>query len=229
MLTLNQTKFEAKLIFTWGGIALGVLIAFVLFFKVIGGFIAGSKPPPPPTVTFGKLPSVVFPQNSSNKSYTYSVDTVTGTLPAFPDRATVYKMTSPKPDLLALQNAKQKMSQAGFMSAPTLIAEGIYQWSDQTSINRKVVIELPAFNFKITSSYLTDPTVLAGSNLPDEAGAKSFTQTFLNNIALFPPDIDATKTATTLYSIRNGVFSSATSLSKSQIVRVDFYQKDVNN
>lgn len=82
-------------------------------------------------------------------------------------------------------------------------------------------------NFDLGSSYLTNQAILSGTNVPDESQAIQDAQAFLDQLSLFPDDIDSSKTVTGLFSINALNLVPATSVSNAQIIRVDFFQKDL--
>lgn len=236
MLTLSTATSEVKNIAKWGGIVIGILTIFWLMFNLIHNYIQSRTPPPPPTVTFGKLPLISFPQNFVTQPTTYTVDTITGQLPAsgklpgqFPDRLGVYKLIKNTANLLALQNATAKVAQVNFKDTPTALSQTLYQWVDQTPPYRKLTLDILTFNFSLSSSFLTDPDILSAHALSDQGSTIIAAQSFLTSIAGFADDIDSSLTKTQLITIQNGTLIPATSFSTTQLVQVNFFQKAVDN
>ena len=230
MLTLSQATSESRSILKWGGVIFFILVVIFVMFK-IGVALKQTffpTPPPPPTVSFGKLPAIVFPNNVSDKSFNYSINTISGTLPSFPDRVKIYKMVSNPPDLLALSKAREKVGQVGFTNPEITVSNKTYQWNDNGPLNRTLTMDVFSSNFGLSSAFISDPTVLSSINLPDQTTAINTAQTFLSAMSSFPNDIDTNKTKTLLFSINNDTLTSATSLSNSQVIEVDFFQKDVD-
>lgn len=232
MLTLHTTISGIKKLLKWLTILTVSLVLIIALFK-IGRNIKEyfyPTPPPPPTVTFGKLTEVEFPPSVVVvKNLTYTLDTVSGTLPNFPDKINVYKIIQPQPNLLALKNAKETVSRIGFSEEETALSNTLYEWVDKTSLQRKLDYDILSFNFNLSSDYVTNPQVLASTNLPDEKGSISKAESFLESLSLFPLNFDREKTRTTLLSIKNSQILPATSLSNAQLIRIDFFQKNVNN
>lgn len=209
----------------------GILFALFLFYNI--GF--GIKeyfyptPPSPPTVSFGKLPSVTFPQNSfTSTSFQFTIDTLSGKLPAFPDRITVYKTISSPPNLLALERATQNATRTGFTTKPSRISDTQYLWNEQIAPLRKLQMDVLSLNFTVSSPYINDQDVVSAKNLPDQTNAIRITKEFLSSLGSTPKDSDANKTKTTLLTIQNGTLAAATSFSNTKIIRVNYYQKDIN-
>lgn len=230
MLTLNQATSETRTILKWGGVILIVLLLILLLFRV-GTALKQTffpTPSPPPTVSFGKLPALVLPNSINNKSFSYSLDTVTGTLPAFPDRIKIYKMVSIPPDLLALKKAREKVRPVGFTDPEIAVSAKTYRWNDNGPLNKTLTMDIFSSDFGLSSSFTSDPIVLSAVNLPNQVIAINTAQTFLSAMSSFPDDIDTNKTRALLFSINNNTLTSATSVSNAQVIEVDFFQKDVD-
>jgi len=230
MTTLHKAAEQTRGILKWVSIGIAILIAISLFIKLWNVIKARSTPPPPPTVSFGKLPSLVFPQNIIDaSSFTYFLNTLSGTLPGFPDRTTVYALVQAQPDLLALSNVKILVQKtAEFLPNPTPLSDILYQWKGNSPPWKIVTFNILTYDFDLTSSYLTDPTVLKTANLGDENQAVSQAKQYLNLLSSYPGDIDENKTTSSFFAITNGTLIPATSLSTAQIIRIDFFQNDVD-
>lgn len=230
MLTLNKTALEikglAKIVgvLVGGGLAIFLLIALGLFVKEK----ISPTPPLPPTVKFGKLPSINFSQNATGKKLTYSLDTLTGSLPTFQDRERIYKMEPVKPDLLALDKTQAKVARVGFTSNGIALSEDTYQWNDQGPLAKQLLMNIFSYNFTLSSSFLSSPLSDSPSNLGNQNDALNATQTFLLNMSILPNDLDLIKTKSFLFSMRDNALIPATSISNANVLRVDFFQADRN-
>ncbi|MBI2195912.1 MAG: hypothetical protein HYU48_02605, partial [Candidatus Levybacteria bacterium] len=101
MATLSSTTAWTRKIIKWVSIVAGAFFATMLLYRTVLFVKQQISPPPPPTVAFGKLSEIVFPQSQEDEALSYSIDTITGALPVFPDRANVYKTETSAPELLA--------------------------------------------------------------------------------------------------------------------------------
>lgn len=195
----------------------------------LAAFVKDSlTPPPPPEASFGKLPAIPFP-NQVKENLTYSLDTLSGFLPNFSDRARVYKIISEPPTLLGLDKARQKVSEIGFESDGVQIAEDEYQWVDQgKSLQRKIIMNIFSSDFSLSSPYLVTPSLQTFSK-EEKTRAIEVARSFLSSISLFPQDIDENKTKSTTYSIIGSALAPTSKASEIKIVKVDFFQKDLDN
>ena len=230
MQTLSKVNSETKFILKWGVIIIGSILFLSIALR-IGNAIKEKihpTPLPPPTVAFGKLDSINFPANTNTNLLTYVLDTISGTLPIFPDRLRIYKIAQNRLDFLTLEKIQSKVSLLGFNKNRTLISDNTYQWVDQGNLLKKISFNILTSNFTYSSSFITNPTIQSGANLPAENEAINISKSFLENLSLNLDDIDFAKTKTTLHAIKNYALIPSESVSKAQIIRVDFFQKDID-
>ncbi|MEK7573084.1 MAG: hypothetical protein AAB531_01535 [Patescibacteria group bacterium] len=230
MLTLNQATGMTKKLAIWIGVLLGTLVTIILLFRIgtlIKNIIAPT-PPAPPSVAYGELPEMELPLNLDTKNYSYTIDTVTGELPKFSDRAKVFKITPRSTDLLALRKTGEKVSQAGFTSGPVRVRGNVYQWSDPRSpVGSKIKVDIFTSEFSISSEFFNDTTILSSLNLPSPDEARDLAQGLLSSMEALSEDIKNTQTY--FFSIKGSELVSTTSFSDAHIIEVDFFQKDLDN
>jgi hypothetical protein len=227
--TLSKTKKETQIILKWGGISLVVIFLFLMGIRFLTFIKDSFSPPPPPQASFGKLPSIPFP-NQVKENLSYSLDTLTGFLPNFSDRAKVYKIIFDPPTLLGLDKTRGKVSEIGFKSAGIQIAEDTYQWVDQSkSLQRAITMNIFSSDFALSSPYLITQSLQTFSGPDEKNRATEVARSFLDNMFLFPQDIEENKTKITTYSIENSILIPTSKISNIKIARIDFFQKDLDN
>lgn len=231
MPSLYKTTTEIRLIVKWVSILVGTILALYVVFNVgsVIKEIISPTPPPPPSVKFGKLPAIAFQASLEGSKYSYTLNTVTGKLPTFSDRAKVYKLSAPKPNLLAVERAREKVSTVGFSGPGLALSSTRYQWDESVTPFRRLIMDVLDFNFDITSFYFQDVDVKSAKRLPTEGQAIKIAKDVITNLSDFPLDVDEEKTKTTLYQISNAELVEASSFSNAHIVRVDFFQKNVDD
>lgn len=219
MPTLSQLTGETRTIFKVLGIILGVI--FLFFIVVTIKNILFPAPPPPPTVSFGKLTPPDLPLSS--KIYDYKIETVTNSLPNVVSQERVYKIEGEQADLLALSRATDKVRQVGFTDPGTKISDNVYQWTDSDT-GRTLTMNIMDNNFNMVSNFLqtNTPQFVGNANT-----AISAAKDFLSKMNLYKDDFDDSKTQVALFSVNNFSLIPATSLSNTQVVRVSFFQKDI--
>lgn len=233
MYTLSDASRQTKKALKY--LAIFIVALLILVFVVRGLLVIIAKlfppAPPKPTLAFGKLPAITFPQDVTDANLTYSIDTLTGDLPPVSTQTKVYEIVKPQPDLLAVTKAQSMVSTAGFNSSSTEISDRVFEWADNPNglgINRSIRMDTLNYSFNIYSKYASDSAVLSASNLPDQNQAVSLVKDTLSGMGLLGQDIDSSKTKTHLYALKNGSLTTSTSLSNTQIIQVILYQQDVN-
>lgn len=229
MATLSRVSKLTRAALRWGGILIAGLLLLNIVLKIGGGIKNSLFPPPPPapTVAFGKLPAPTFPQSNISGPFSYTVDTVSGTLPVFSPLMTVYKTVQREPALLSLQKARERVAKAGFTKDEKQLGSRLYQWSDQKG--KTIKFGIISYDFDITSDYVTDATILKGEKLPREDKAKTIATKFLEKLDLFPPEISTGSSQVSFWTVKEKILYPATSFSSAQIVRVDLFPKPIND
>lgn len=226
---LSKTKVEIKKFITKGSIVLAGLILVFILIKTLLAIKNIIFPDPSllPQQAFGKLP-ILFPSNSENANLTYSLDTITGLLPNFQKIVKVYKIIPVKPDLLALPRMRDRVDRVGFTKEPISISEDSFQWTEQNPL-QTITANIFSLEFTFSTPYLTTGNLQTFSNSGELKSAIDQAVSFLESMSLFPKDIDKEKTKTIYYSVKDNTLFPATSISNTNIVRVDFFQKDIDN
>jgi hypothetical protein len=248
-MTLHNTVESVKKLLLGTSIGIGIIIMLVIFFRV-SVFMWNVIFPPkviPPTMVYDKLPALSFPASSVNKNLVYTINTVSGQLPTdFPDRLNIFPIVEAKPNFLNLDKAKSLVSHIGFLTGTgesvqeKALGNALYEWDQPAGLQKKININIVTFNFSLTSEYASSLVVLQAQNISDKKSAIMTAKSFLNDLTLLPDDIDLTKTqnpapnmnyitAPQLFDINThtGQLFPATNLNATKIIRVDFYQKDI--
>lgn len=208
-----------------------ILIILILLFR-LGVFIINTYFPEkvkPPTLEFGDLEDIKFPENKKNEKLSYQLDTISADLPNFGDRIEVYKISNPALKLQDLEKAKSKVAAIGFTGPETPVTGNLYQWDSTTGLPKTIQLDIVTEDFiiRIRSDYKSDPQVVQAANLPDLDTAEQFAEKFLRGMGMYPEDTDKTKTTSRLLTIRDTTLIPATSQAAGQIIRLDLFQKPV--
>lgn len=233
MFTLSDASKDVKQILKWSGIFIATVIVIMLILKVVFFVkeILYPTPPPKAEVAFGKLQPQNFPANAVSQNLTYSINTLTGSLPNLSSQLKIYRITPFQPDLLAVNKFQKRIRSVGFEEGYTAVSDKIFEWKSNQNyggIEKRIRFNTINNNFTITSLYKTDADVLNAKNLPTETTAIDTATNLLDSMRVMPEDIDLEKIKTNLFSIQNGSLITATSLSNSQVIEVNFFQKDIN-
>jgi hypothetical protein len=226
MPTLSIVKKDFIKAGKWGGIAIGALILLIIIFRAVifvkEIFIPSA--PPPPTVAFGKLPKIFFPEGIK-RNFTYKIDTITGELPTLPPSEKVFKMQENDPDILAVEKANERVASVGFNPQPQQISDFIYRYRNPSVPNQILILNTKLAEFNLTSSYLNYQNQLTGNNFSNKSQPITAAKSFLENMDFYPTDIDEEKTRVDFGILEGGIIKPTTRVADSNVATVYFYQK----
>lgn len=226
MPTLSIVKTDFGKGLKWGGIILGIIIILfiVLKFLLFVKELVLPSSPPPPTVTFGKLPKAYFP-DGIKKDFTYEVDTITGNLPKLNPSEKVYKMEQVGPDILAVEKASKKVLDLGFSPRPQQISDFVYKWSNSSPPEQTIILNIKLSEFNLSSAYQKYENELKEENFIDKSQPINAASGFLKTLEFYPEDIDEEKTRVEFMTLDGGVMKPTTRVVSSNIANVYFFQK----
>ncbi|HEX8924069.1 MAG TPA: hypothetical protein VF828_05050, partial [Patescibacteria group bacterium] len=132
MASLTYTAYMSRNIIKYGGIGLAVFT--VLWMMGTAAIEAYNKAHPPyvaPTVRYGLLPKIVFPDKQAAKK-NFNLELPNDAFPAFKDQARVYFIPRPDNNFLALEIDRKIAQSIGFVNEPTQIKEGVYEFRNDS-------------------------------------------------------------------------------------------------
>lgn len=181
------------------------------------------KPPPPPTVTYGKLPKLPFPSPSAAPNIKYTVQTATGDLPKFGGQAKVYFMPKYVSSFNSTDDAKEKAAVMGFPFQKEKVNDTLYKLVDKDGF---ATIEINTVTNLFTISYnlSADPSPLSGRPSNPEIAAAS-AKSLLSGAKLLPADLTGPTTDVFLKTQAQQIVP-ALSLSDAAFVKVNLFRKD---
>lgn len=108
-------------------------------------------PEPPPTVGFGKLPQLRLPSLPIEGTPTYILDTATGALPEFDDRAKVVAITGSQPTLLGEEKARDLAKDLDFGREGTLSPDKKTLTFQDVPDGRTLAVDVTTQNFNLST------------------------------------------------------------------------------
>lgn len=226
-MTLVEITREIRIILKLLVISLGAALCLFLLFQgiIFVKNVFFPTPLPPPEEKFGNLPQVLFPRKSGQE-LSYKIDTITGKLPSFSDRAKVYKIHKREPNLVALDTARRRLRNLGFDKNESKISNSIYQWGSDSG--EAIILNIFTGTFRIHSGYLTSPPQSFNPNSVIKESLIRIVTDFLGGLGESVEDIDFNTSPLSYLRITNGIVEKANSLSEAQLVRFDLLQKDID-
>lgn len=237
MPTLHDVTDKTKTLLKWGGIVTVTAITLFLVYKgaIFLKQIYFPAPRQAPTVAFGKLPPLAFPKQSVKQKLTYTVDTIDGKLPTYldeekklRDRMKVYRINHNALTLLSLQSARNVAHQAGFIGNGIQIDGNVYRFIRPDTLPKTLDFDIVDKNFTLTSRFPFNEDILKAASVPNQITAVNQTTTLLQALNDFPTDIDTKRTKVQMLKLKNGILFDAQDLTEAQILRVDYFQKNLD-
>lgn len=187
-------------------------------------------PPPPPTVGFGILPKLRFPEQTNNqRPSAYTLETSNGSFPAFGDRAKVFLVQRSSPSLLADENAKAFAAAYNFVFKPETLGTDTYRWSKSQPLLATLELNINTYHFSLTTNYLSKPELVVNSTVPSGIESVTRVKTFLEKTKLLPRDI-ATGSGEVVYlKSLGGELGGAVSESDADFIQVDLNRQPIDN
>jgi hypothetical protein len=189
--------------------------------------VAKPSPPPPPTVAFGKLPQIVFPEKL-HPELTLRLETPTGGTPNLGDRAAVLLMPQPRPKFSALDEAKATAGRLNFRNTPTEITERRYRWESSEFLPSTLEMDIINGSFILKRNWQADPTILSDKQLPGKEQVEAETKNWLRQVRLDDETIIQSKMEITYLTFQSGQYVKAVSLSEADFVQVNLHRPDIN-
>jgi hypothetical protein len=224
---LTGATHMGRLAVKYGLIALVVMIVGRMLLGAAVSFWRAINPPPlpPPTVGFGLLPKLLFPEQAEgDRPKSYKLETGLGSRLPEPavDRAKVFLMPRSVPNLLADQEVKQIAATYGFIFQPEILNKNSYRWTKTGALNSSLEMDLPTKRFSLTSNYLSKPELVTGTNrLPEEFEAVRRVKTYLDRADLLPVDVATSAGEVVFLKSLGGQLEPAVSLSDADFLRIN--------
>jgi len=225
MATLTEVSTIARKAIKFGGIALVVLILFPGFARIVKSIYLKLNPPPPPapTVKYGKLPKLDFPDLPAEATPEYTLETIEGGLPKLDGQAKVYVVGINKSRLLTLNRVKQKVVSLGFVDEPTQTDEQTYLFiHPKTNSLLSYNVVTGSFSFKY--DWTLDRAIYETHKVPIGSEAISAAKDFLNSVGSLSEDL-VSGNGKYIYLIASGSAVIPTdSVYEANFVRVDLFR-----
>lgn len=230
MATLTQAAIFSKKASFWILIGLVVLI-FVLILLAIGKRVKSAFFPPPPlpaSVAFGKLPKVdlgegIRPAGDVN----YTLETISGDLPALPGMAKVLAVAEPEPSFGDLERIKTRFAKIGFLGEPVEISPGRLKFNDPANEARILTVERLSGNFTLESDWANNAQVIA-SRPASVAEAQQKAETFLRGLGIDTAQLAPERIEVRKLRIDGGALTETPAMSSANLLEVNFSRSDID-
>ncbi len=228
MATLSDTAYVSRQAIQY---MIATLLALIMGRMLLGGLVTlwqrlNPAPPPPPTMGYGILPRINFPDKPANLRYT--LQTASGSLPNFPDRINVYQVISNRPNLLALDEARAKAAAMGFSGPAEKRSDLLYLWERTEPVSGKLNMYIYQGNFVMSMDWFEDPAYLFEQKLPSEDNAIRNVKIFLDRAGLMPSDLKSGPAEVDYLRARGTSLIPAVSLSEADFLEINFFRSPID-
>lgn len=183
------------------------------------------KPPPPPTVTFGKLPPLTFSTaQQPPEVFSFNLQLPEGELPQTKTVLPVYIVQARRAYLGALEQARLKAQRLGFAKGEEQVSPTIYRFF-QEETDSFLEMNIVSGIFSISSNLYQEPELLALRPPPQET-AVNMVRSYLSRANLLPEDFAKGKNSAIWARNEDTTLVSSISLSEAQFVRIDLFRQD---
>lgn len=215
----------------------GIKYGFLFLLIVIFGRVAWTSgtaiyrkifppPPLPPQVAFGKLPTLPFPERPGLPTYSFTLQTTTGSLPVTDPTIPVYQMLQKTVTFLGLDEATSIAKNLGFNKTPYALTETIYRFEKEGSV---AVLDVNTVNKTFSVSYNLESTPELLTLRPDSnQQALDAVHYFLDSADMYTKDIETGEKSYQYFKAQPPDLVETISLSEANFIRVNFFRNKVN-
>lgn len=229
--TLTKLTFMGRQAIKFGLIA---IVALIVGRTVLNASITlwrALNPPRPaaPTVGFSLLPPLQFPQQTAAQQPSqFILETATGGLPDFPDRAKVFFQPPAPASLLNDQATREIAAGLGFVFEPEATVPR-YRFSKSEPLISQLSIDPNTKNFELSTNYLSRPELILEAQPPNTEQAIRQVRSVLTQTGLLQDDIATVSAETTLLRTTGTQVEQAVSFSEAELVQVNIRRAAIDN
>lgn len=230
MATLTETAIGVRKLIKLSllGLAAFLVLRLGLFMYNTYLKVVRPSPAPPPTVAFGKLPKMAFPEKL-HPELTLRLETPTGGTPNLGDRAAVILMPQSRPSFTALDEGKMIAGKLSFRNEPSEITERRYKWESSEFLPSTLEMDIVNGSFTLKRNWQADPTILSNKQLPGKEQTEIETKGWLRQINLGDESLDQGRIEVSYLTFQSGQYVKAVSLSEADFVQADLFRPDIND
>lgn len=235
MSQLTEISIVTKKVAFWFVIAIVIYVILKFSFDAFVIYWKNAHPIPltAPDVRFGKIASPVFTQISTSSSgLKFKLENVEG-LPikdATP-AGRVYSMPKKLPTLVDIQRTRDFAAKLGFTDPEIPLTSTYFSFVDPKDKFRTLEIDTTSGNFKLKYDYKSNPAVFTGDTVEDKDQAVKQVKDYISLNSLFDDSLLKGKITPNLlyYDTNTQTASSASSLSETNFMKINFFRNDLDN
>lgn len=229
MPSLTEIAQYTRKAIKYSTIGILVIIIFSLSRKIFIDYWEKThpKPPPPATVSFGKLPAVEFPQIAQPTQLEYQLETSSGGLPDLGTQSKVFLSFYKRPTLLAEEKAKNEAAALGFVEKAKIVDKETLRWNKQTQVNQTLEMNIYSGAFSMNFDWQNHKeSILAAEPLEDQEAINQ-AKSFLKRIERLENDLDNGRFEASYNQIKGFKIEPALSLSEANVTQVNVFRQNI--
>jgi len=227
-MSLTQTAYTSRQVIKYGGSGLIIFVVlWTLISTIYKAYVAMHPPYVAPTVKYGVIPKIVFPEKGFDKK-TFTFEYANDTAPNLKDQVKVYILYKSNDTFLALTNYTKTAQKMGFTSQPKEVSTGVYEF-DNDNLNQTLRVNVLDGSFKMSYPYKSDQTLLNPKSMPSKDDIISQASSFLKTAGELNDDLEQGDKKVSYWQIQSDGLKSVTSIAEANLARVDFYRKDLDD
>ncbi len=218
----------SRLLIKYGGV--GVIALAILWSAssaAIKAYRAANPPYQPPTIRYGILPRIVFPEKQFERK-NFVQEFADDQLPSFSDQAKVYVFYRSSSSFMALDQDKIVARGLGFDGNPEEVTPGVYKFRND-NFNKTLTMNVLESSFKLEYPYANDQMLLnPGRNFSEKQAIDAAISFLRSGGESLLGDLDKGRNQATFMKIDMNSLREVSSISEANVIRVDFYRPDMD-
>jgi hypothetical protein len=227
MATLTEASVTARKVIKFGLIGfVGITILWYLGTALLAYYQSINPAPlPSPTVDFGQLPKINFPESQTRPKLILELPT--GSIPTFVDRMRVYSQPIKRSTFTDAEKAIETAAALGFLFKPEQKTASNYVFTNQDQLSSILDMNIVNGHFVLSRQWQNNPALASMASFSSEKAVIMDTENYLSRVGLLSSDIIGAEKATYLKD-DGGKLGSALSLSEAHFVQLDLFRKNLD-
>ena len=224
---MNLSEFSATarkvIVYTILGVVAYIVLSLLYRFAVNLYLTLNPPDEPPPTVGFGTLPRLRLPNLEITGDPEFLLETATGELPSFDDRAEVVAMAPQKTTLLGEEKARELAQELDFGGSGTLSEDRKTLTFRDAPDQRTLAVNVVTLNFTLSTDISRIASLPKGRALSSTQAVEEG-RAILSRLGLLKFGFDGGNQTSHFYAVEGGTVVEVGSLSEAHFTEVSFFR-----
>ncbi|MBI4136869.1 hypothetical protein HY469_02290 [Candidatus Roizmanbacteria bacterium] len=224
MSSLTQIAFVVRR----GIVVVGALVIVITLGSIVWNVSSISQEPevivptPTPSVLYGKMPQLDFP-DSRDYPTSLKLETIEGGPPVSTSSASVYFVPRKAPNLFSRRNAENFAEKLGFTGDPVEQSQTVLMFTDPDTEDA-LAVDITTNNFRLRRNFI-DTSVFTSESLPGETQLKNLAQEYFQSINVWNSTL--TKATIAYHAFQGSTIVEVNRARDAQLARVYFLREKI--